>query len=107
MTTVTVIVGCGGAGEVEREIALLAAHPVVCIDVLLGLGRVATDHVGGAFPAVPLPQVCVHAQESGCELLQCPFHLATPSMSSACMTVTTKQLPFVESGILANSWHFR
>jgi hypothetical protein len=29
MTTATLNVGCGGAGEVEREIALLAADPVV------------------------------------------------------------------------------
>jgi hypothetical protein len=51
MATATLIVGCGGAGEVEREIALLAADRVVGVVELLGLGRAATVHVGGAFPA--------------------------------------------------------
>jgi hypothetical protein len=78
MPTATLIVGCGGAGEMERAITPLAADPVVCVDVLLSLGRVATDHVGGACPAVPPSQVRVHARESGRELLQHPVPAGDP-----------------------------
>jgi hypothetical protein len=43
MTTATLIVGCGGAGEVERGIALLAADRVVGVVELLGLGLVVYE----------------------------------------------------------------